>query len=916
MRGLFRGHSNDKAAPAPSGDALTQETQSSLDEPFWQWSQAHWDLCIELDAEDRVCRLGGRRARCLAQPSHADAARLGDYLERRSRPASPAPELRQTRQADLALRSLDQQPLVFRVQVSPLAGRGCLLLGTDISDLNWQSDREKSQMQCFNVIKQLLSRLSHVALAELPGALGEVLEVMANSFALQSMALVLAEPGGGGRVFACFVRPGAHSLLREGLALPDCGLAALADSTLLGAGGPGSALLRQLCCEHLRVVPAMPQGGQSAWLIGEPDGLDENLAGLSPGDWQCLAGQLALQVFGRLERKRLRDALYRLNLLESRVQGGYWRYDAVREGFEFSAAVAAILELPEGQTRLSREELLQRLHPADADELLIRLRQLGPGGELAQDLRLCPDSWTRIRRWLHLQGRWQGGSEHGFLDGVLLDVSEARQQAQQAEATHARLRNLIDKAPVVIYVQRVEDGQLIPEFYSESAGNLLGLDLQANSWQALAERVHPDDLGSFFERGRTLLREGRVNAEYRLRDGAGQWHWLYDEAKLLRDAQGLPREVVGLWLDVTERHQAAQRIAESEERYRMLVEDSPALICRYSASLALTFVNHTFASFLGEPVDALLGRRLDYWLSERDCSALRARLVEGAGGGVEESWELRFNLPGRECRWLIWSDRLLFDDQGRLREVQAVARDNTSVRHSQQQLAQGAKMAALGQMVSGMAHEMKQPLHVMRLALFNAWQRLDDPQYLGEKLKRVDAQVDRLTRVVNHMGVFSRKSDLDMAPFDPQACCEAVVLLLGESMTQQGITLELESPQARPKVMGFADQLEQVLVNLLANARDALLEKREGDRWIRLGQYPCAEPGWLELHVCDSAGGIEPALLERIFEPFFTTKPVGQGTGLGLSVSHDLIRNMGGSLCVSNAEAGALFVIRLPLAEG
>ncbi|MEM8176073.1 PAS domain-containing protein, partial [Morganella morganii] len=97
--------------------------------------------------------------------------------------------------------------------------------------------------------------------------------------------------------------------------------------------------------------------------------------------------------------------------------------------------------------------------------------------------------------------------------------------------------------------------------------------------------VHPDDLEAFFARGRELLREGRVKTRYRLADGQGNWHWLYDEAKLLRDAQGLPSEAVGLWLDVTEQHLAAQRIAESEERYRVLVEDSPALICRYTADL-------------------------------------------------------------------------------------------------------------------------------------------------------------------------------------------------------------------------------------------------------------------------------------------------------------------------------------------
>ncbi|MBF3225147.1 PAS domain S-box protein, partial [Pseudomonas aeruginosa] len=219
------------------------------------------------------------------------------------------------------------------------------------------------------------------------------------------------------------------------------------------------------------------------------------------------------------------------------------------------------------------------------------------------------------------EGRPLGRGSALGLSGVLLDISEGRRQEERAQAAHARLRSLIDSAPVVIYVQRVEQGHLVPEFYSESASNLLGLDLQGQSWQALAERVHPDDLEAFFARGRELLREGRVKTRYRLADGQGNWHWLYDEAKLLRDAQGLPSEAVGLWLDVTEQHLAAQRIAESEERYRVLVEDSPALICRYTADLVLTYVNRTFADSLATSPERLVGRRLDEWLAAEDASA-------------------------------------------------------------------------------------------------------------------------------------------------------------------------------------------------------------------------------------------------------------------------------------------------------
>ena len=108
-----------------------------------------------------------------------------------------------------------------------------------------------------------------------------------------------------------------------------------------------------------------------------------------------------------------------------------------------------------------------------------------------------------------------------------------------------------------------------------------------------------------------------------------------------------------------------------------------------------------------------------------------------------------------------------------------------------------------------------------------------------------------------------------------------------------------------------------MLINLLVNARDALLGKREKDRdfapWIGLGIETA--PRHVRLWVQDNAGGIDPRLLERIFEPFFTTKPVGVGTGLGLSVSYGIIDNMGGRLSVSNTEHGARFCVELPVAE-
>ncbi|MEX5333320.1 PAS domain S-box protein [Pseudomonas paraeruginosa] len=891
-----------------------------------QWAGAlkSWDLCLELDEQDRVIRVGGRQAYRLQRPhGRGDGPRpLAEYLERRAPGAPALAALRRGERLDLALRSDAAAPFTCRFQpMQPLDGLGrSLLLGMDISDLNWQSDSQLHQLQSLSLGKLVLSRLRHVSQGHLAEATQEILESLSGAFRMQAIALLLGDGDGACSVFASHVRPGSDSLLRPGLHLADGELREERGVRLLRSGDGASALLRQIGEEAVYLVPAAMRGGRVGALLVKPVSLEQLAEGPAPQDWQYLAELLANQVADRCELHAQRDSARKLGLLQEMIGGGWWYYRAEQELFELSPALLQSLGLTGEQRRVPLEQLQNLLQPADADELGLRLRaSLRSGQALAQDLCLRQPDSRGERRWLRIEGRPQGGGSAPGLSGVLLDISEGRRQEEHAQAAHARLRNLIDSAPVVIYVQRVEQGRLVPEFYSESASNLLGLDLQGQNWQALAERVHPDDLETFFARGRELLREGRVKTRYRLADGQGQWHWLYDEAKLLRDAQGLPSEAVGLWLDVTEQHLAAQRIAASEERYRALVEDSPALICRYTADLVLTYVNRTFADCLAAHPEELVGRRLDEWLAAEDGSALRARLLDAPREGAIEVSEVRFNLPGQRFLWLVWAERPLYDDRGQLLEVQAVGRDNTPVRRAQQQLAQGAKMASLGEMVSGLAHEVKQPLHVLRMTLFNMRQRMNnvglDESYLDEKLERMDAQVMRVDRLVSHLGVFSRKSAVEALPFDPYAAFEGALGLLGEGLQQHAIQVECRAPAQRVVVRGHADQLEQVIINLLANARDALLGNPGlAERRIVLAQEACREPGWVELHVRDNAGGIEPALLERIFEPFFTTKAEGKGTGLGLSVSHDLVRNMGGSLAASNLPEGALFVIRLPLA--
>jgi signal transduction histidine kinase len=168
------------------------------------------------------------------------------------------------------------------------------------------------------------------------------------------------------------------------------------------------------------------------------------------------------------------------------------------------------------------------------------------------------------------------------------------------------------------------------------------------------------------------------------------------------------------------------------------------------------------------------------------------------------------------------------------------------------------------------------------------------------------------------MRVFGRRSEVEQQPFNPVQAIEGTLALLSEGLRGKGIELRVSESGFDVQVRGYVDQLEQVLINLMVNARDALLSKREADPafkpWISL--YAERDEHSVRLWVEDNGGGIDPRLLERIFEPFFTTKPVGVGTGLGLSVSYGIVENMGGRLSVRNSAEGARFCIELPIVTG
>ena len=872
-------------------------------------------LQMHLDAEGRVIHLTGPLRHVLAQQTPAaQAPHLLDFLMPHSGLAvEGSPVDWQGQNLDLDFCSLNGQALHLRGWVQPLADAWLLQL-LDIGDLLLDRRQSRSREQCQLLAAQIGEQLRRCNLTRLPEVLEEQLQGLAQRFHMPCIAVALLdEQEEGWQIHQHYTASDAPLLWQNAQRL-GTGLDSL----------NGSAPQCLTPAEHPRLqgifgnaegfaVPYHDAQGVVAWLLCGFYPVQQQAPDLNDRDWLQLTAALAGPLLERLREHRHHLQLERLESLQALLGTGWWEVFSDSREVQLAPSLASNLNLT--IDRLPLHDWLDRVHPADREELSSRLQALQDDGT---PLLLCV-RLAQTPNWYRLQGQVLGIGKNRRLVGFMLDISDIKNQEQNAAAAHARLDNLIASSPAVIYVQRYVEGALQPTFFSDSLLPLLGWTLADCATGALVERVHPDDRDRYFERTRHLLREGSVRARYRLRDSRGEYHWLLDEAKLLRDDLGLPVEAVGLWLDVTEATLAAEQVKQSEERYRILVEDSPAMICRYRPDLTLSFGNRPLATYLECQPEQLPGVNLGSWMSQEQREAFLLRLSRLSPEFPVSTAEINLQLPGREHAWWVWSDRGVFDEHGHLLEIQAVGRDNTEVRRAQQQLTQSAKMATLGEMATGLAHEINQPLNVMRMAIVNVLKRLSngDAQidYLTDKLNRIDAQVQRAARVVDHMRVFGRRSEIEQHPFNPTQAIEGTLSLLAEGMRGKGVDLRVNETGFDVQVRGYVDQLEQVLINLMVNARDALLGKRETDRefkpWISV--YAERDAYSVRLWVEDNGGGIDPRLLERIFEPFFTTKPVGIGTGLGLSVSYGIVENMGGKLSVRNSVEGARFCIELPI---
>ncbi|MGZ3663830.1 MAG: sensor histidine kinase, partial [Ktedonobacterales bacterium] len=263
------------------------------------------------------------------------------------------------------------------------------------------------------------------------------------------------------------------------------------------------------------------------------------------------------------------------------------------------------------------------------------------------------------------------------------------------------------------------------------------------------------------------------------------------------------------------------------------------------------------------------------------------------------------------------SRKAMIHIMGDLAETTAeIQRREQELREKQEQLVQAGKLATLGELTTGVAHELNNPLNNIGLFVGNAIDLLEidggDKTRALHELGNAMQQVRKASEIISHLRTFGRAASVSREPVMINEIIERALSLIQEQLRLRQIDVKLDLPPGDAMVTGNAIQLEQVFINLLANARDAFATAPR-----KLITITCrVEQDTVVLSFADTGSGIPEGLEQRIFDPFFTTKEVGAGTGLGLSITYGIIKDHQGTIAVENHPGeGATFWIRLPLGK-
>ena len=620
-----------------------------------------------------------------------------------------------------------------------------------------------------------------------------------------------------------------------------------------------------------------------------------------------LQGSLIVLLVRNLVRRRraeqsLRESEARVNLAAESAEAGLWSLD---RGTGSIWATSRLRELFgfRSEEVLTEARLVQAIHPEDRARVRQFFDESRPG--LNVECRVVlPDGRTR---WIVTRGQLDQDRAVGDRRwrGVSVDITERKETEEQLRESASRFRIIADSVPVLIWMS---DATGASTFRNKPWLDFTGRTAEQESGDGWAESVHPEDRPDCLKLQSEAFHARRpFFTQYRLRRRDGEYRWMSDTGVPRDDAQGGFTGYIGSCTDITERLRA-------EDRVRQVFEAAPNATIMIDGDRRIVVVNQQVERVFGYQREELVGAPIDTLIPGR----LHARAADrpavrtlGAGGDLFGRRKDGSEVPVEVSLNVIHSADGLFVVASiiDISERQQAEAERQALR---QELAHISRVVTMGELTAAIVHELGQPLTAI---LSNAQAGVRsiasghfDVNELREILEDVVADDQRAGQVIRHLRSLFQKHPADYRPLVLNALVDDVVAVVSGDANLKRVAIVLDLAPELPAVFGDRIQLQQVLLNLIVNAFDAMANVTDRRRQVTVRTR--ALDGRVRLEVADTGPGIAPDRLASIFKPFVTTTPGGMG--MGLSVSHSIVRAHDGKLWAENGPGGgAVFHVEL-----
>ena len=501
------------------------------------------------------------------------------------------------------------------------------------------------------------------------------------------------------------------------------------------------------------------------------------------------------------------------------------------------------------------------------------------------------------------------------------DITERTQARQALQKSEELYKTVVSNTSDLLILS---DEKGITTFCGPQCEKIIGYPGSKFIGQMMPDIIHPDDAEHCKQTWAEVFREGIEirDFEYRIIDGNGGVRWVSHTVNFVT----VNNKLIGIHNTIrnnTNRKVAEQAARLSEEKYKTMLNASPDAMVLINLKGIITEISEIGIPLFGENSrDDMIGKDVFQFVSADESDIFRELLEKTNNEGFTQNIGLTIKKKDQSIFTSEISATLMQDQHGAPISYMLIVRDVSHRKKMEAKQIHSDRMSTLGEMAAGIAHEINQPLNIISLVmdkiLFEtAKTEIVNLEFLQIKSDKIFENITRIRDIIDHVRAFSRSQE-DFIPiaFDINSSIVNASSMIVEQFKHHGINLNLQLEPRIPQIVGNTYKFEQVILNLLANAKDAVTEKKiqQQDVEMQVGIRSWRENQCIFVDVTDNGIGISKDDIHKIMLPFYTTKEEGKGTGLGLSICYQIIKEMKGTIEItSDRKLGTKFQVVLPL---